>query len=246
MCSVWSTWVPSCERRKTSSKESRFEEPRRRRVTSSPSWYETQGQKLLERVRRCQRLHGRSETSLEAAFADPKAAESLLGGRLSSGLHYSGLGLGEQAGAGSTTGPKGSTSARGVGTEAEQIAADRYVEKAQHEAEQADADRAAGKTGFSGSNPRSEPPQVRRGAGGTTLQSGSFTSVGSHEEAEHTALGPCAWRQQTTARLPLCGRTGTPFSSSAPTALNPDGAIPRGRTVPSVRPAGNSAQVRLW
>jgi hypothetical protein len=80
------------------------------------------------------------EATLEAAFADPKAAESLLGGRLSSGLHYSGLGLGEQAGAGSTTGPKGSTSARGVRTEAEQIAADRNVEKAQHEAEQADAD----------------------------------------------------------------------------------------------------------
>ena len=27
--------------------------------------------------------------------------------------------------------------------------------------------------------------------------------VGGQEEAEHTASGPCAWRQQTTARLPL-------------------------------------------
>ena len=94
----------------TSSKESRFEGPRRRRATSSPSWYETQGQKLLERASRCQRPHAEElEATLEAAFADPKAAESLLGGRLSSGLHYSGLGLGEQAGAGSTTGPKGSS-----------------------------------------------------------------------------------------------------------------------------------------
>jgi hypothetical protein len=80
------------------------------------------------------------EATLEAAFADPKAAESLLGGCLSSGLRYSGLGLGEQAGAGSTTGPKGSASARRATTKAGQIAAERNVEKAQHEAEQADAD----------------------------------------------------------------------------------------------------------
>ena len=80
------------------------------------------------------------EATLEAAFADPKAAENLLGGCLSSGLRYSGLGLGEQAATGSTTGPKTSASARRARTEAERITAERNVEKAQREAEQADAD----------------------------------------------------------------------------------------------------------
>ena len=37
------------------------------------------------------------EATLDAAFADPQAAEMLLQGHLSSGLHYSGLGFAEQA-----------------------------------------------------------------------------------------------------------------------------------------------------
>lgn len=41
------------------------------------------------------------EATLEAAFADPQAADSLRGGRLSSGLHYSGLGLAAQPQTGS-------------------------------------------------------------------------------------------------------------------------------------------------
>ena len=79
------------------------------------------------------------EATLEAAFADPQAAESLLGGRLSGGLLYSGLGFGEQAAAGSTTDPKSSPSARRAKS-ADKIAAERSLAKAQHEAEQADAD----------------------------------------------------------------------------------------------------------
>jgi hypothetical protein len=78
------------------------------------------------------------EATLEAAFADPQAAESLLGGRLSGGLHYSGLGFGEQAATGSTTDSKGPATARRARSEADQIAAERNLEKAQREAEQAD------------------------------------------------------------------------------------------------------------
>ena len=79
------------------------------------------------------------EETLEAAFADPQAADRLLGGRLSSGLHYSGLGLGEQAGTGSPTGIKGSASARRSRSEASRISAERNFEKASREAEQAAA-----------------------------------------------------------------------------------------------------------
>lgn len=78
------------------------------------------------------------EATLEAAFADPQAAESLLGGRLSGGLLYSGLGFGVQAATGSTTDPKSSPSARRAKS-ADKIAAERNLAKAQHEAEQADA-----------------------------------------------------------------------------------------------------------
>jgi hypothetical protein len=79
------------------------------------------------------------EVTLEAAFADPQAAESLLGGRLTSGLKYSGLGFGEQTGPGSPTASKGSASPRRVRSETEPIAAGRSLEKVKHEAEQADA-----------------------------------------------------------------------------------------------------------
>jgi hypothetical protein len=80
------------------------------------------------------------ETTLEAAFADPRAAENLLEGRLSSGLHYSGLGFGEQAFRGLQTTTKNSVSARRAKSEGEQIAAQRNFEKLHKEAEQADAD----------------------------------------------------------------------------------------------------------
>lgn len=76
------------------------------------------------------------EATLEAAFADPQAAEALLGGRMSGGIQYSGLGFVELA---STTDSKGAAFPRRAKSEADQIAASRNLEKAQHEAEQADA-----------------------------------------------------------------------------------------------------------
>jgi hypothetical protein len=79
------------------------------------------------------------EATLEAAFADPQAAERLLGGCLSSGLQYSGLGFGEQAGTASPIPTKDSASAQRARSEADQIAARRELEKASHEAEQAGA-----------------------------------------------------------------------------------------------------------
>jgi hypothetical protein len=85
------------------------------------------------------------EATLEAAFADPVAAESLLGGRLTSGLHYSGLGFGAQTAAESPTGTKGSASPRRVRSEADQIAGERDLEEANHEEELADADLASAK-----------------------------------------------------------------------------------------------------
>lgn len=80
------------------------------------------------------------EETLEAAFADPQAAESLLEGHLSSGLHYSGLGFGAQTFLAPPTNAKGSASARRAKSEAEQIAAERNLEKVHDEAERADAD----------------------------------------------------------------------------------------------------------
>ncbi len=77
------------------------------------------------------------ESTLEAAFADPEAAERLLGGRLSSGLHYSGLGLGEQTAVGSPTGAKNTRSIR-ARSGAERIAAKRDLKDAHREAERAD------------------------------------------------------------------------------------------------------------
>jgi hypothetical protein len=79
------------------------------------------------------------EGTLEAAFADPQAAESLRGGRLSRGLHYSGLGFTAQTRYGSASRRKGSASGRRSGSEDDQIAAKRNLEKANRDAEQADA-----------------------------------------------------------------------------------------------------------
>lgn len=79
------------------------------------------------------------EATLEAAFADPQAAKSLRGGCLSSGLHYSGLGFTAQTQTGQPPRAKGSGSNRSSRSEADHIAAKRDLEKANREAEQADA-----------------------------------------------------------------------------------------------------------
>ena len=78
------------------------------------------------------------EATLDAAFADPQAAEMLLQGHLSSGLHYSGLGFAEQPAEGSTNDAKKSASPPRA-TSAAKIAAQRTLAKAQHEAQEADA-----------------------------------------------------------------------------------------------------------
>ena len=70
------------------------------------------------------------EGTLEAAFADPEAAESLRGGRLSRGLHYSGLGFTAQTGSGSPSRRKGPASGRSSGSEDDQITAKRNLAKA--------------------------------------------------------------------------------------------------------------------
>jgi hypothetical protein len=80
------------------------------------------------------------EATLEAAFADPQAAEILLEGRLTSGLRYSGLGFGEPTASGLPTGTKGSASPRRARSEADRVAAQRNFDEAWHEAELADAD----------------------------------------------------------------------------------------------------------
>jgi len=80
------------------------------------------------------------EATLEAAFADPKAAEALRGGRLTSGLHYSGLGIAAQPHTGSFPRTKASTSDRSSMSRADQVAAQRDLERANDEVEQADAD----------------------------------------------------------------------------------------------------------
>lgn len=79
------------------------------------------------------------EATLEAAFADPQAAESLRRGRLSSGLHYSGLGLGPPTEAELSTRARGSLPARSPSSKVDQVAAKRNLEKANREAAQADA-----------------------------------------------------------------------------------------------------------
>jgi hypothetical protein len=79
------------------------------------------------------------EGTLEAAFADPEAAESLRGGRLSRGLHYSGLGFTAQTRSGSPLRRKGPASGRSSGSEDDQIAATRNLAKANREAVEADA-----------------------------------------------------------------------------------------------------------
>jgi hypothetical protein len=78
------------------------------------------------------------ETTLDAAFADPQAAARLRQGRLTSALSYSGFGFAAQPHADSLSRAKRSGSGRNPRSEADQIAAKRDLEKANHEAEQAD------------------------------------------------------------------------------------------------------------
>jgi hypothetical protein len=80
------------------------------------------------------------ETTLDAAFADPQAAAQLRQGRLTVGLRYSGLGFIAPPDTGSPARTKGSGSARDSKSEAQRIAATRDLDKANHEAEQADAE----------------------------------------------------------------------------------------------------------
>jgi hypothetical protein len=93
-------------------------------------------------------------TTLDAAFADPDAAAALLRGRLTSGLQYSGLGFGAQTDSGPPARPKSAGSGRAPGraagraagpvpgrapqSEARRIAAQRALDKATQEAEEAD------------------------------------------------------------------------------------------------------------
>ena len=80
------------------------------------------------------------EATLEAAFADPQAAESLRRGRLSSGLHYSGLGFAAHPQIASLPRTKGSTSARSSRSGADQTAAKGDLAQANREVEQADSE----------------------------------------------------------------------------------------------------------
>jgi hypothetical protein len=79
------------------------------------------------------------ETTLDAAFADPEAAATLRQGRLTVGLRYSGLGFTTQPDARSPARTKGSGSARVSKAETQRVAAEHDLDKATHEAEQADA-----------------------------------------------------------------------------------------------------------
>jgi hypothetical protein len=79
------------------------------------------------------------EMTLDAAFADPRAAATLRQGRLTGGLRYSGLGFSAQGDTGSTARTPASESPRDSKSEARRIARTRDVDKAHHEAEQADA-----------------------------------------------------------------------------------------------------------
>jgi hypothetical protein len=80
------------------------------------------------------------EATLEAAFADPRAAEALRQGRLSSGLHYSGLGFSALGQTGLRSRTKDAASARRTPSKTDRITAQRNSEEANRAAEQADAE----------------------------------------------------------------------------------------------------------
>ena len=80
------------------------------------------------------------EGTLEAAFADPQAAEDLRGGHLSRGLHYSGLGFSAPTQTLSPSHTKDPGPTRSSRSKGDQIAAQRNLAKANREIEQADAE----------------------------------------------------------------------------------------------------------
>src|ERR1700677_4223892 len=79
------------------------------------------------------------EMTLDAAFADPQAAAKLRQGRLTPGFRYSGLGFTAQPDTASTTRAKASGSPRRSKSEPHHIVSRRDVDKANREAQQADA-----------------------------------------------------------------------------------------------------------
>ncbi len=79
------------------------------------------------------------EGTLEAAFADPRAAEDLRRGHLSRGLHYSGLGFTAPTQTVSPSHTKGPVSTRSSRSKTDLIAAQRNLDKANRKVEQADA-----------------------------------------------------------------------------------------------------------
>ena len=76
------------------------------------------------------------ESTLEAAFADELAAESLLSGQLRSGLRYSGLGFGVPSRAEPTSRP----TVAGSAPRKERVAVQRELDQANHDMEKADAE----------------------------------------------------------------------------------------------------------
>jgi hypothetical protein len=74
------------------------------------------------------------EATLDAVFADPKAAESVRAGRLTTALRYSGLGLADTASASAVRASKVDNSASAA------AAAKRDLEEAEREAQRADAE----------------------------------------------------------------------------------------------------------
>jgi hypothetical protein len=79
------------------------------------------------------------EMTLDAAFADPQAAAELRQGRLTTGLRYSGLGFPAHPDTPSTARARRSGSPRDSKSKAHKLAMTHDLDKANHEAKQADA-----------------------------------------------------------------------------------------------------------
>jgi hypothetical protein len=80
------------------------------------------------------------EATLEAAFADSQAAERLLAGRLSTGLHYSGLGFEERISTGERISASDAATKLGRKSDSDLAAAERSLKKANDDADRADAE----------------------------------------------------------------------------------------------------------
>ena len=170
-------------------------------MTRYPSWCETHSRELLEAGQSVSAAAAQElEATLDAAFADPQAAESLLRGRLSSGLRYSGLGFGsEQTATGLPTSTKGSASPVPAKSEAERVAAERNLETAAQEAALADA--ALEETRHALSNAAMELTRLKADEARAVRRSkaSSRESVNSEDEAQQAALeldGCRAWRRR--------------------------------------------------